>query len=153
MKYVILEHRLTSPYTKFDTNDSVFEIEAYKLQNQRYSEREKVKNQIIGEINHVVDQAQQNKQDLDELRKNTSNLTRLFSKEYRTEQTHLQNQQEYQIQHLKLIKEVEEITDDNLYSFDTYNDLKQLLKDNGYVLVNKTTNDRYNTTEIWHKND
>ena len=161
MKYVTLEHRLTLPYgtigchyARFDTNDTVFETEARELEYQRYSKLETVKNQIIEEINRVVNQAQENKKDLDELRKNTPILKRLFSKDYKTKRKCLQKQyQECRSQHLKLIKESNHIGDNVLSSFDTYNDLNRLLKNSGYALVSKTTNDRYATTEIWHKND
>ena len=156
MKYVTLEHRLTStylPHVNFDTNDSSFETKIYELRHQRYSEQEKIKNQILDEINQIAKQTQQIKKELDDLRKNTSILKR-FSKKYRTEQDRLQKQyQNYQTQRLKLIKETDHLNDNLFNPFDKYHDLKQLLKERGYVLINKTTSDTHTTTEIWHKDD
>ena len=158
MKYVTLEHRQSLPYgvigctyTRFDTNDNSFETEAREKRHQRYVKHENAKNQIIDEINHIVEQAHQTKKELDELRSKTPILKR-FSKEYRTERDRLQKQfQDCQMRHLKLRKEVEQLEDRVISPFDEYYDLKTLLKEQGYVLVNKTTDDRYATTEIWHK--
>lgn len=154
MKYVILEHKLAMtcyPRVNFDTNDAALETEIYEIKHQRYAEQENAKNQLRNEIDQIIDKALQTKKKLDELRSKTQILKR-FSKEYRTERDRLQKQyQDYQIQHLKLIKEAERLEEDNLASFDTYHKLKELLKKQGYVLVNKTTNDNRVTTEIWHK--
>lgn len=139
------------PYVNFDTNDGSFETEIHELQHQRYSEQENIKNQILNEINQIVEQTQQIKKELNDLRKNTSILKR-FSKKYRTEQDRLQKQyQNYQTQRLKLIKETDHLNNNLFNPFDKYHDLKQLLKERGYVLINKTTNDTHTTTEIWHK--
>lgn len=79
-------------------------------------------------------------------------MKRLFSKEYKTKRNLLQKQQLEQIsQRLKLRREAERIDDNFISPFDEYYDLKTLLKEQGYILVNKTTDDRYTTTEIWHK--
>lgn len=159
MKYVTLEHRQSLPYgtigcryVNFDTNDTAFETEAYELRHQRYLKQEEAKNKIIDEISHVTDQANQTKQEQEELRNNTPVLKRLFSKEYKSERKRLQKQeQKHRIRHLKLMKEAERLADDVFEPFDKYHYLKTLLKESGYVLVNKTTNDKYTTTEIWHK--
>lgn len=157
MKYVTLEHKLSltcCPYVNFDTNDSSFETEVYGLRHQRYLEQEQVKSQIMDEIEQVVEQAQQTKDKLEELRSKVGTLKQLTSKEYKASRNHLRQQyQDYQIRHLKLCKEVEYLDDNIFKPFDKYHDIKQLLKDHGYVLVNKTTNDNKLTTEIWHKND
>ena len=154
MKYVTLEHKLAltcNPYVNFDTNDNSFEAEIYKLRHRYYLKHEDAKNQIMDEIEHLLDTASQTKKELDDLRSSTPILKRL-SKEYRTEQDRLQNQyQNCQIRHLKLCKEVEYLDDNIFKPFDKYHDIKQLLKESGYVLVNKTTSDTHTTTEIWHK--
>ena len=155
MKYVTLEHKLAAtcyPHINFDTNDNSFETEAHELKHQRYLKQNEAKNKIIDEINHVVEQAKQTKNKLDELRSNTNTLKRLFSKEYKASRNHLRKQyQDYQTRHLKLCKEAEQLDDDVLAPFDNYHKLKDLLKKQGYALVNKTTNDNKLTTEIWHK--
>ena len=157
MKYVTLEHKLAltcNPYVNFDTNDSSFETEIYELRSRYYREHEDAKNQIRDKINQVVEQAQQIKNKLEELRSKTGTLKRLTSKEYKASKNYLRQQyQDCQIRHLKLCKEIEYLDDDIFKPFDKYHDIKQLLKDHGYVLVNKTTNDNKLTTEIWHKND
>ena len=159
MKYVTLEHRQSLPYgvigctyTKFDTNDTQFETEAHELRRQRHSKQEEAKNQIIDESGQLFDTILQIKNELNNLRNGTPILKR-FSKEYRTERDRLQKQyQNYQIRHLKLIKEAERLEEDTLAPFNTYNELKGLLKKQGYALVNKTTDANCVTTEIWHKN-
>lgn len=155
MKYVTLEHKLAAtcyPHIDFDTNDNSFETEARELKHQHYLKQNEAKNKIIDEINHVVEQAKQTKNKLDELRSNTNTLKRLSSKEYKASRNHLRKQyQDYQTRHLKLCKEAERLDDDVLAPFDTYHKLKKLLKESGYVLVNKTTSDTRTTTEIWHK--
>lgn len=157
MKYVTLEHKLAAtcyPHINFDTNDNSFKTEAYELRHQRYLKQEEAKNQIIDEINQVVEEANQIKNKLDELRSNTSTLKRLSSKEYKASRNHLRKQyQDCQTRHLKLCKEAEQLDDDVLAPFDNYHKLKELLKESGYVLVNKTTSDIRTTTEIWHKDD
>lgn len=159
MKYVTLEHRQSLPYgvigctyTRFDTNDNSFENEAREKRHQRHLNRQKAQNQLVKEIEHLTKQVQQNKEELDQLRSDTPILKRLFSKEYKTKINLLQKQQLEQIsQRLKLRREAERIDDNFISPFDEYYDLKTLLKEQGYVLVNKTTDDRYTTTEIWHK--
>lgn len=161
MKYVTLEHRQSLPYgtigctyVDFDTNDNVFENEAYELRHQRYLKQNEAKNQIIEEINQVVEQTKEIKNKLDELRLNTSVLKQLSSKDYKASRNYLRKQfQDCQMRHLKLRKEAEQLADRVVSPFDEYYDLKTLLKEQGYVLVNKTTDDRYTTTEIWHKDD
>lgn len=157
MKYVTLEHKLAltcNPYVNFDTNDSSFEAEIYELRSRYYREHEDVKNQILDEINQVVEQAKQAKAKLDELQSKTGSLKRLTSKEYKASRNYLRKQyQDCQIRQLKLRKEVEYLDDNIFKPFDKYHDIKQLLKDHGYVLVNKTTSDTHTTTEIWHKDD
>lgn len=157
MKYVTLEHKLAltyNPYVNFDTNDSSFEAEIYELRSQYYREHEDAKNQIFDEINQVVEQAKQAKAKLDELQSKTGSLKRLTSKEYKASRNYLRKQyQDCQIRQLKLRKEVEYLDDNIFKPFDKYHDIKQLLKDHGYVLVNKTTSDTHTTTEIWHKDD
>lgn len=154
MKYVTLEHQLAAtyyPYINFDTNDTSFETEIRELRHQRYLKQERVKNQIRDEIDQVMDTERQTKKELDELRSKTPILKR-FSKEYRTERDRLQKQyQDCQIRNFKLFKEAERIEKDVLAPFDNYHKLKDLLKKQGYVLVNKTTSDTRTTTEIWHK--
>lgn len=155
MKYVTLEHKLAltcNPYVNFDTNDSSFEAEIYELRSRYYREHEDAKNQILDEINQVVEQAKQAKAKLDELQSKTGSLKRLTSKEYKASRNYLRKQvQDCQIQQLKLRKEIEYFDDNIFKPFDKYHDIKQLLKDHGYVLVNKTTSDTHTTTEIWHK--
>lgn len=157
MKYVTLEHKLAlthNPYVNFDTNDSSFETEIYELRSRYYREHKDAKNQILDEINQVVEQAKQAKAKLDELQSKTGSLKRLTSKEYKASRNYLRKQvQDCQIQQLKLRKEIEYLDDNIFKPFDKYHDLKQLLKDHGYVLVNKTTSDTHTTTEIWHKDD
>lgn len=157
MKYVTLEHKLSltcCPYVNFDTNDSSFEAEIYELRHRYYLEHEDTKNQILDEINQVVEQAQQTKNKLEELRSKAEILKQLTSKEYKASRNHLRQQyQDCQIRHLKLCKEIEYLDDNIFKPFDKYHDIKQLLKDHGYVLVNKTTSDTHTTTEIWHKDD
>ena len=80
------------------------------------------------------------KDKLNELQSKVGTLKRLTSKEYKPRETTYDNS-------IKIAKF------DTLKPFDKYHDIKQLLKDHGYVLVNKTTNDNKLTTEIWHKND
>ena len=154
MKYVTLEHKLAStyyPHINFDTNDTSFETEIYELRHQRYLKQEHIKSQIKDEIDQVMNTERQTKRELDELRSKTPILKR-FSKKYRTEKDRLQKQyQDCQIRNFKLFKEAERIDDDVLAPFENYHKLKELLKKQGYVLVNKTTNDRHTTTEIWHK--
>lgn len=156
MKYVTLEHKLAMtcyPRVNFDTNDTTLEAEIYEIKHQRYAKQENVKSQIRDETDQIIDKALQTKKELDQLRSKTPILKR-FSKEYRTERNRLQKQyQDCQIQHLKLTKEYERIDDDVLAPINTYNKLKELLKKQGYILVNKTTDDNCVTTEIWHKND
>ncbi len=156
MKYVTLEHKLSltcNPYVNFDTNDRSFEAEIYELRHRYYLKHEDAKNQIMDEIEHLLDTALQTKKELDDLRSSTPILKRL-SKEYRTEQDRLQNQyQNCKIRNLKLCKEVEYLDDNIFKPFDKYHDIKQLLKESGYVLVNKTTSDTHTTAEIWHKDD
>ena len=155
MKYVTLEHKLAMtcyPRVNFDTNDAALETEIYKIKHQLYAEQENAKIQLRNEIDQVMDTKQQPKKELDELRSKTPILKR-FSKEYRTQRDRLQKQyQNYQIRHLKLIKEAKRLEEDTLAPFNTYNNLKELLKKQGYALVNKTTDDNCVTTEIWHKN-
>ena len=157
MKYVTLEHKLAltcNPYVNFDTNDSSFETEIYELRHRYYLEHEDAKDQIRDEINQVVEQAQQIKDKLEELRLKVGTLKRLTSKEYKASRNYLRQQvQDCQIQQLKLRKEIEYLDDNIFKPYDKYHDIKQLLKDHGYILVNKTTNDNKLTTEIWHKND
>lgn len=154
MKYVTLEHKLSltcCPYVNFDTNDSSFEAEIYELRHRYYLEYEDAKNQIMDEIEHVLDTALQAKKELDDLRSSTPILKR-FSKEYRAERERLQKQyQDCQHQYMKLQNEIEYLDDNIFKPFDKYHDIKQLLKESGYVLVNKTTSDTHTTTEIWHK--
>lgn len=155
MKYVTLEHKLAAtccPYVNFDTNDSSIEAEIYELRHRYYLEYEDAKNQIMDEINQVVEQAQQTKNKLEELRSKAGILKQLTSKEYKASRNYLRQQyQDCQIRHLKLCKEVEYLDDNIFKPFDKYHDIKQLLKEKGYVLVNKTTSDTHTTTEIWHK--
>lgn len=155
MKYVTLEHKLSltcNPYVNFDTNDSSFEAEIYELRSRYYREHEDAKNQILDEINQVVERAKQAKAKLDELQAKTGSLKRLTSKEYKASRNYLRKQvQDCQIRQLKLRKEIEYLDDNIFKPFDKYHDIKQLLKDHGYVLVNKTTSDTHTTTEIWHK--
>lgn len=156
MKYVTLEHKhaLTcNPYVNFDTNDNSFETEIYALRSRYYREHEDAKNQILDEMEQVLDTSLQTKKGLDDLRHDTPILKR-FSKEYRAERERLQKQhQDCQIRYLKLQKEIEHLDDNIFKPFNKYHDIKQLLKESGYVLVNKTTSDTHTTTEIWHKND
>ena len=156
MKYVTLEHKLAAtyyPHINFDTNDTSFETEIRELRHQRYLEQERIKSQIRDEIDQVVNTERQTKKELDELRSKTPILKR-FSKEYRTERDRLQKQyQDCQIRNFKLFKEAERLEKDTLAPFNTHNKLKELLKKQGYALVNKTTNDNHVTTEICHKND
>ena len=155
MKYVTLEYELAltyNPYVNFDTNDSSFEVEIYELRSRYYREHEDAKNQILDKINQVVEQAKQAKAKLDELQSKTGSLKRLTSKEYKASRNYLRKQiQDCQIRQLKLRKEIEYLDDNIFKPFDKYHDIKQLLKDHGYVLVNKTTSDTHTTTEIWHK--
>lgn len=158
MKYVTLEHRQSLPYgvigctyTKFDTNDTQFETEAHELRRQRNSKQEEAKNQIIDESGQLFGTILQIKNELNNLRNGTPILKR-FSKAYRTERDRLQKQvQDYQIRNNKLLKEAERLEDRAFDPFHEYYDLKTLLKEQGYVLVSKTTDNRYTTTEIWHK--
>lgn len=154
MKYVTLEHKLAltcNPYMNFDTNDSSFETEIYALRSRYYQEHEDAKNQILDEMEQVFDIALQAKKELDGLRSSTPILKR-FAKEYRAKRERLQKQyQDCQIRHLKLQKEMEHLDDNIFKPFDKYHNIKQLLKESGYVLVNKTTSDTHTTTEIWHK--
>lgn len=156
MKYVTLEHKLAltcNPYVNFDTNDNSFETEIYALRSRYYREHEDAKNQILDEMEQVLDTSLQTKKGLDDLRHDTPILKR-FSKEYRAERERLQKQhQDCQIRYLKLQKEIEHLDDNIFKPFNKYHDIKQLLKESGYVLVNKTTSDTHTTTEIWHKND
>ena len=156
MKYVTLEHKhaLTcNPYVNFDTNDNSFETEIYALRSRYYREHEDAKNQILDEMEQVLDTSLQTKKGLDDLRHDTPILKR-FSKEYRAERERFQKQhQDCQIRYLKLQKEIEHLDDNIFKPFNKYHDIKQLLKESGYVLVNKTTSDTHTTTEIWHKND
>ena len=155
MKYVTLEHKLAMtcyPRVNFDTNDAALETEIYEIKHQRYAEQENAKSQIRNEIDQVMDTERQTKKELDELRSKTPILKR-FSNEYRTERDRLQKQyQDCQIRNSKLFKEAERLEEDVLAPFNNYNKLKELLKKQGYALVNKTTNDNHVTTEIWHKN-
>lgn len=155
MKYVTLEHKLAMtcyPRVNFDTNDAALETEIYEIKHQRYAEQENAKSQLRNEIDQIIDKALQTKKELDELRSKTPILKR-FSKEYRTQRDRLEKQyQDYQIRNLKLFKEAERLEEDTLAPFNTYNKLKELLKDHGYALVNKTTDNNCVTTEIWHKN-
>lgn len=158
MKYVTLEHRQSLPYgvigctyINFDTNDTTFENEAHELRRQRNSKQEEAKNQIIDESGHVFDTILQIKNELNNLRHDTPILKR-FSKVYRNERDRLQKQvQDCQIRNNKLLKEAERLEDRAFDPFHEYYELKTLLKEQGYVLVSKTTDDRYTTTEIWHK--
>ncbi len=156
MKYVTLEHKLAltcNPYVNFDTNDNSFETEIYALRSRYYREHEDDKNQILDEMEQVLDTSLQTKKGLDDLRHDTPILKR-FSKEYRAERERLQKQhQDCQIRYLKLQKEIEHLDDNIFKPFNKYHDIKQLLKESGYVLVNKPTSDTHTTTEIWHKND
>lgn len=91
---------------------------------------------------------------LNELQSKTGSLKRLTSKEYKASRNYLRKQvQDCQIRQLKLRKEIERLADMVVKPITEYNDIKQLLKDHGYVLVNKTTSDTHTTTEIWHKDD
>ena len=157
MRYVTLEHKLAMtcyPRVNFDTNDAALETEIYKIKHQRYLKQEEARNKTIDEINRIVDQANQTKQEQGELRNSTPILKRLFSKEYKSERKRLQKQeQKHRIRHLKLMKEAERLADDVFEPFDKYHYLKTLLKESGYVLVSKTTNSEQVTTEIWHKDD
>ena len=158
MKYVTLEHRQSLPYgvigctyINCDTNDTTFENEAHELRRQRNSKQEEAKNQIIDESGHVFGTILQIKNELNNLRHDTPILKR-FSKVYRNERDRLQKQvQDCQIRNNKLLKEAERLEDRAFDPFHEYYDLKTLLKEQGYVLVSKTTDDRYTTTEIWHK--
>ena len=158
MKYVTLEHRQSLPYgaigctyINFDTNDTTFENEAHELRRQRNSKQEEAKNQIIDESGHVFGTILQIKNELNNLRHDTPILKR-FSKVYRNERDRLQKQvQDCQIRNNKLLKEAERLEDRAFDPFHEYYELKTLLKEQGYVLVSKTTDDRYTTTEIWHK--
>lgn len=156
MKYVTLEHKLAltcNPYVNFDTNDNSFETEIYALRSRYYREHEDDKNQILDEMEQVLDTSLQTKKGLDDLRHDTPILKR-FSKEYRAERERLQKQhQDCQIRYLKLQKEIEHLDDNIFKPLNKYHDIKQLLKESGYVLVNKPTSDTHTTTEIWHKND
>lgn len=154
MKYVTLEHKLAMtcyPRVNFDTNDAALETEIYEIKHQRYAEQENAKSQLRNEIDQVMDAERQTKKDLDELRSKTPILKR-FSNEYRTKRDRLQKQvQGCQIRNSKLFKEAERLEERTFDPFHEYYDLKTLLKEQGYVLVSKTTDDRYTTTEIWHK--
>lgn len=160
MKYVTLEHRQSLPYgvigctyTKFDTNDTQFETEAHEKRHQRNSKQEEAKNQIIDESGQLFGTILQIKNELNDLRNGTPILKR-FSKAYRTKRDRLQKQvQDCQIRNNKLLKEAERLEERTFDPFHEYYDLKTLLKEQGYVLVSKTTDDRYTTTEIWHKDD
>jgi hypothetical protein len=156
MKYVTLEHKLAltcNPYVNFDTNDNSFETEIYALRSRYYREHEDAKNQILDEMEQVLDTSLQTKKGLDDLRHDTPILKR-FSKEYRAERERLQKTaSRLPIRYLKLQKEIEHLDDNIFKPFNKYHDIKQLLKESGYVLVNKTTSDTHTTTEIWHKND
>lgn len=155
MKYVTLEHKLAMtcyPRVNFDTNDAALETEIYEIKHQHYAEQENAKSQLRNEIGQIIDKALQTKKELDELRSKTPILKR-FSKEYRTQRDRLKKQyQDYQIRNLKLFKEAERLEEGTLAPFNTYNKLKELLKKQGYALVNKTTDNNCVTTEIWHKN-
>lgn len=113
--------------------------------------KKKLKNQIIDESGHVFGTILQIKNELNNLRHDTPILKR-FSKVYRNERDRLQKQvQDCQIRNNKLLKEAERLEDRAFDPFHEYYELKTLLKEQGYVLVSKTTDDRYTTTEIWHK--
>lgn len=56
-------------------------------------------------------------------------------------------------QRREILKEIKKANDHENRAYAEYHDLKKLLKESGYILANKTTdNDRDITSEIWHKN-
>lgn len=156
MKYVTLEHRrygtIGCSSVNFDTNDITFETEASELRHQRFLEREKIRGLIEEEAKYTIKQAEKIDNELKELKNNIPILQRLFSHEYKTKNEQLQSQyRKHRSRYSELITDVEQLDENHSIQFNRYHDLIKLLKEHGYVLVNKTTNNHDITTEIWHK--
>lgn len=161
MKYVNLEYRLYVPawtlafhFVDFDTNDKEFDSLATKQSLKQYNAHKTTIKEIQKKADAESQQMDQIDNEINQLKNNTSIFKRIFSKEYKSKIKSLEDHHYYHFdQHRKTLKEIEKVNDYENRAYAEYHDLKKLLKESGYILTNKSTdNDLDITTEIWHKN-
>ncbi len=160
MKYVNLEYRLYVPawtlafhFVDFDTNDKEFDSLATRQSLKRHNAHETTIKEIQKKADTESQQMDQIDNEINQLKNNTSIFKKIFSKEYKSKIKSLEDHHYYHFdQRREILKEIEKVNDYENRAYTEYYDLKKLLKENNYVLINKTTdNDRDTTTEIWHK--
>lgn len=158
MTQVTLEHRepisfgpMSIQFTKFDTDDKQFENEANELRQKWHREYHENLQKFLKEIETETQQMDQIQAELDTLRWYSSQPQR-FSKEYQAK--HEKLQQAYQEHDERYCESLRKLTpEETEHPIGTviYQNYQTLLKERGYVLVNKTTSDAHTTTEIWNK--
>lgn len=160
MTQVTLEHRepivygpISIQFTKFNTDDELFKNEANELGLKWRHEYDENLQKFHKEIETELQQMEQIQEELDMLQRYSSQPQR-FSKEYQAK--HEKLQQTYHEHNERYCESLRKLTSEETehpIGMIVYQNYQTLLKERGYVLVNKTTNDNKLTTEIWHKND
>ena len=158
MTQVTLEHRepisfgpMSIQFTKFDTDDKQFENEANELRQKWHREYHENLQKFLKEIETETQQMDQIQAELDTLRRYSSQPQR-FSKEYQAKHEKLQQAyHEHDERYCESLRKLTSEETEHPIGMIVYQNYQTLLKERGYVLVNKTTNDNKLTTEIWHK--
>lgn len=158
MTQVTLEHRepivygpIVIQFTKFDTDDERFKNEADELGLKWRREYEENLQKFQKEIETELQQMDQIQDELDTLRRYSSQPQR-FSKEYQAKHEKLQHA--YQKHNERYCESLQKLTSEETehpIGMVIYQNYQTLLKERGYVLVSKTDNDNQVTTEIWNK--
>lgn len=159
MKYVKLEHRLfismdrfAITYVKFDTNDKEFKNIASDLWDKYHNKQESK----VAELQNVLDietqKLVQTKEKLQQLKGFKFLLKNWFSKERKTEINKLKEQYNtYNDNCYKINNKIRNLDNTKHFDRDYYYELIESLNDYNYCLINKTTDNKDVTTEIWHK--
>lgn len=159
MKYVKLEHRLfismdriAITYVKFDTNDKEFKNIASDLWDKCHNKQESK----VAELQNVLDietqKLVQTKEKLQQLKGFKFLLKNWFSKERKTEINKLKEQYNtYNDNCYKINNKIRNLDNTKHFDRDYYYELIESLNDYNYCLINKTTDNKDVTTEIWHK--
>lgn len=138
-------------FTKFDTDDEQFENEANELRQKWHREYHENLQKFLKEIETERQQMDQIQEELDTLKRYSSQPQR-FSKEYQAKHEKLQHAyQEHNERYCESLQKLTSEETEHPIGMVIYQNYQTLLKDHGYVLVNKTTSDTHTTTEIWHK--
>lgn len=158
MTQVTLEHRepivygpIVIQFTKFDTDDERFKNEADELGLKWRREYEENLQKFLTEIETERQQMDQIQEELDTLKRYSSQPQR-FSKEYQAKHEKLQHAyQEHNERYCESLQKLTSEETEHPIGMIVYQNYQTLLKERGYVLVNKTTDDNQVTTEIWNK--